>query len=58
MSRSLTRVADDCECLSVPEPFVGVGMWYRDFAQTTDDQVRTLLGSVAPPAETPYANRS
>jgi len=30
-------------CLHTPEPFVGVGMWYEDFSQTTDDEVRDLL---------------
>jgi predicted phosphoribosyltransferase len=26
-----------------PQPFFAVGMFYRDFAQTTDEEVRTLL---------------
>ena len=30
-------------CVDVPEPFYAVGEWYRDFAQTTDDQVVELL---------------
>ena len=25
------------------EPFVAVGLWYRDFTPTTDDEVRSLL---------------
>ncbi len=25
-----------------------VGIWYRDFPQTTDDEVRTLLAQWAP----------
>jgi len=32
-------------CAVTPEPFYGVGMWYRDFSQTTDEEVRQLLGS-------------
>lgn len=35
--------ADACACLSSPRPFYGVGMWYEDFDQTTDDEVRALL---------------
>ena len=26
-----------------PEPFQAVGLWYQDFSQTTDDEVRDLL---------------
>lgn len=32
-----------CICATTPEPFYGVGMWYRDFSQTTDAEVRELL---------------
>ena len=35
--------ADDCVCDITPEPFYSVGLWYEDFSQTTDDQVRDLL---------------
>ncbi len=34
---------DEIICASTPEPFRGVGQWYRDFSQTTDDEVRELL---------------
>lgn len=37
--------ADEVVCLSSPEPFGGVGMWYDDFSQTSDDEVRTLLAA-------------
>lgn len=30
-------------CAVTPEPFYGVGMWYEDFTQTTDQEVRDLL---------------
>ena len=40
---ALKRVADDCICATTPEPFYGVGDWYLDFTQTTDDEVRALL---------------
>ena len=35
--------ADEVVCAATPEPFYGVGMWYADFTQTTDAQVRNLL---------------
>jgi putative phosphoribosyl transferase len=31
--------------LSTPTPFQAVGLWYDDFAQTTDDEVRSLMSS-------------
>lgn len=40
---ALKRVADDCICAATPEPFYGVGAWYLDFEQTSDDEVRQLL---------------
>src|SRR4051812_19087961 len=30
-------------CAATPEPFWAVGQWYRDFSQTTDQEVRDLL---------------
>jgi len=30
-------------CLTTPEPFYAVGLWYDDFSQTTDDEVHDLL---------------
>jgi predicted phosphoribosyltransferase len=32
-----------CVCSVTPEPFYGVGMWYRNFEQTSDDEVENLL---------------
>lgn len=34
---------DEVVCTSTPRPFYGVGMWYEDFSQTTDAEVRELL---------------
>jgi putative phosphoribosyl transferase len=34
---------DEVVCVVTPEPMVAVGQWYRDFTQTTDDEVRRLL---------------
>lgn len=35
--------ADDMICAMTPEPFCGVGQWYDDFSQTSDDEVVDLL---------------
>ena len=40
----LAREADEVVCLRMPDPFVAVGLWYRDFAPTSDSEVRALLG--------------
>ena len=34
---------DEIICANTPEPFYGVGLWYEDFSQTTDEEVRELL---------------
>jgi predicted phosphoribosyltransferase len=34
---------DEVVCAVTPEPFRGVGLWYKDFSQTTDEEVRELL---------------
>jgi predicted phosphoribosyltransferase len=40
---ALRDVADEVVCLSTPRPLRAVGLWYEDFSQTTDDEVRELL---------------
>jgi putative phosphoribosyl transferase len=35
--------ADETVCARTPEPFYAVGLWYQDFSQTTDEEVRELL---------------
>lgn len=44
---ALGQEVDQIVCLMRPEPFYGVGMWYEDFAQTTDEEVRDLLARSA-----------
>ena len=39
----LRTEADEVICATTPEPFRAVGLWYQDFSQTTDDEVRELL---------------
>src|SRR3954470_7009341 len=34
---------DEVVCARTPEPFYAVGLWYEDFSQTTDEEVRELL---------------
>jgi predicted phosphoribosyltransferase len=38
---------DDIVCAITPEVLFGVGAWYQDFSQTTDDEVRELLARAA-----------
>jgi putative phosphoribosyl transferase len=38
---------DAVVCAITPEPFQAVGLWYEDFSQTTDDEVRELLRKAA-----------
>jgi predicted phosphoribosyltransferase len=38
---------DEVVCAVTPEPFYAVGLWYRDFSQTTDEEVRELLERIA-----------
>ncbi len=37
------RYVDQVVCDTTPNPFYGVGMWYEDFSQTSDEEVRRLL---------------
>jgi predicted phosphoribosyltransferase len=45
----LENEADEVICAREPEPFHAVGIWYEDFAQTTDEEVRELLARRPPP---------
>jgi predicted phosphoribosyltransferase len=36
---------DDVVCLQCPEIMSAISWWYEDFSQTTDSEVRTLLGN-------------
>src|SRR3982074_3275916 len=47
--RSLGADADDVVCLRTPERLGAVGLWYEDFSQTTDAEVRDLLALARPP---------
>ena len=43
----LEREVDEAVCVMTPEPFFGVGQWYIDFSQTSDDEVIELLRMAA-----------
>lgn len=51
--QALRAIADDVVCVLMPEYFEAVGLWYEDFGQTTDDEVRQLLAA----SETPETRR-
>lgn len=41
--KKLKPKVDEIICMSTPEPFYAVGMWYKNFGQTTDEEVKRLL---------------
>jgi putative phosphoribosyl transferase len=45
--RDLEREVDEAVCVMTPEPFFGVGQWYIDFCQTSDEEVISLLHAAA-----------
>ena len=42
-TQAVAREADAVVCVATPERFFGVGAWYADFTQTTDEEVVLLL---------------
>jgi putative phosphoribosyl transferase len=45
---SLRAVADAVFVLATPKPFVAIGPWYEQFAQTSDEEVAELLDAARP----------
>ena len=39
--------ADELVCLEMPEPFHGVGQFYDDFSQVSDEEVKNLLDNAS-----------
>ncbi len=37
------RFVDEMVCTFTPQPFYGVGSWFEDFSQVSDEEVRRLL---------------
>jgi predicted phosphoribosyltransferase len=52
-----TRV-DEVVCATTPSPFLAVGASYRDFGQTTDEEVRDVLRAAADPVPAPPQERA
>jgi len=44
----LARLADRLVCVTTPQMMEAVGLWYEDFTQTTDGEVRALIARAAP----------
>ena len=47
--RELADTADEVVCARTPAHFTAVGEWYRDFSETTDQEVLDLLGGTHGP---------
>ncbi|SRR5579884_168560 len=43
----LRAEAVEVVCAFTPEPFHAVGLWYQDFSEISDEEIRTLLGRAA-----------
>ena len=55
-AEALNAEADEVVCVVTPEPFIAVGYWYDDFAQTTDAEVRDLLARNESPVSSPRSD--
>jgi putative phosphoribosyl transferase len=49
--RSLAHIVDRLVCVIESPSFFAVGMWYDDFSQTTDEEVRHLLDQLTPASQ-------
>jgi predicted phosphoribosyltransferase len=49
----LRREVDEVVCASMPDPFMAVGLWYRDFAPVSDGRVRELLADDSAALQSP-----
>jgi predicted phosphoribosyltransferase len=39
----MRALVDEVVCARTPDPFYAIGIWYRDFSQTSDDEICSLL---------------
>jgi putative phosphoribosyl transferase len=44
----LARLADRLVCVTTPQTLEAVGLWYEDFTQTSDEEVRALIARSTP----------
>lgn len=42
---SMSAEVDDMVCVTMPSPFHAVGLWYQQFDQVSDDEVRVALAA-------------
>lgn len=47
--RELATQVNEIICVEAPQPFNSVGLWYDNFPQTTDEEVRDLLQRAVTP---------
>ncbi len=52
--KRLQSAVDELVCLEMPEPFFGVGQFYDDFSQVSDEEVRDLLDNAVRQREPQY----
>lgn len=52
---AIAQHVDAMICVAMPEPFRGVGAWYHDFRQVSDDEVRAMLREAQDLADRPHA---
>ena len=55
---TLREEADEVICHTVPPELIGVGRWYRDFTQVSDDEVLALLAEARTPVVAPDPDRA
>ena len=48
---AMNLVADQTVCAHMPDRFAAVGLWYEDFSQTPDNEVRALLAEATIPID-------
>jgi predicted phosphoribosyltransferase len=46
MCKKMVMIADEIICLLTPIDFHAVGVYYKDFTQTTDEEVHELLAQL------------
>jgi putative phosphoribosyl transferase len=49
----LQEAADEVVCHTIPSELLGVGRWYRDFSQVSDEEVVALLAQAGVPVTSP-----
>lgn len=42
-AEAIAAIVDEAVFLAVPSPFLAVGRWYKNFGQTSDEEVQNLL---------------